>query len=85
MTRANHTVLITRNGNELAIEDSAAPIRTRDGQIIGAVMVFHDVTQTRRIARLLSWQASHDALTGLVNRSEFENRLEQTVSSAKDF
>ncbi len=81
--KTNHTVLITRNGNELAIEDSAAPIRTPDGQIIGAVMVFHDVTQTRHIARLLSWQASHDALTGLVNRSEFENRLEQTVSSAK--
>ena len=81
--KTNHTVLITRNGNELAIEDSAVPIRTRDGQIIGAVMVFHDVTQTRHIARLLSWQASYDALTGLVNRREFENRLEQAVSSAK--
>ncbi len=83
--KTNHAVLITRNGNELAIEDSAAPIRTRDNQIIGAVMVFHDVTQTRQIARLLSWQTSHDALTGLVNRREFENRLEQAVSSAKIF
>jgi len=80
---ANHTVLITRNGRELSIEDSAAPIRTRDGQIVGVVLVFHDVTQSRNMARLLSWQASHDNLTGLVNRREFENRLAQAVTSAQ--
>ncbi|WP_228014543.1 EAL domain-containing protein [Fortiea sp. LEGE XX443] len=80
---ANHTVLITRNGRELSIEDSAAPIRTSDGQIVGVVLVFHDVTQSRNMARLLSWQASHDGLTGLVNRREFENRLTQAVTSAQ--
>ncbi|MDZ8189492.1 MAG: EAL domain-containing protein [Nostoc sp. ChiSLP02] len=80
---ANHTVLITRNGTEFSIEDSAAPIRTRDGQIIGVVLVFRDVTQNRNLTRLLSWQASHDALTGLVNRREFENRLMQAVTSAQ--
>lgn len=80
---ANHTVLIARNGQEVAIEDSAAPIRNREGHIIGAVMVFHDVTQTRTLARQLSWQASHDALTGLVNRREFERRVEQALRLAK--
>ena len=79
----NHTVLIARQGQELAIEDSAAPIRDREGQIIGAVMVFHDVTHTRTLARQLTWQASHDALTGLVNRREFEQRVEQALNLAK--
>lgn len=80
---ANHTVLIARNNQEIAIEDSAAPIRNRDGQIIGAVMVFHDVTRTRTLSRQLSWQASHDALTGLVNRREFERRVEQALRLAQ--
>ncbi len=77
------SVLITRNGSIVAVNDSAAPIRASDGKIVGAVMVFQDVTQTRNMARQLSWQASHDALTGLFNRSEFERRLELALSSAK--
>ncbi len=80
---ANHTVLISRNNQEIPIEDSAAPIRNREGKIIGAVMVFHDVTQNRTLSRQLSWQASHDALTGLVNRREFERQVEQALSLAK--
>ena len=50
---ANHTALLSRNGREIAIEDSAAPIREEDGQIIGAVMVFHDVTDRRRAEEAL--------------------------------
>jgi diguanylate cyclase (GGDEF)-like protein/PAS domain S-box-containing protein len=80
---ANHTVLIARDGNEFAIDDSAAPIRASDGQVIGAVLVFHDVTATRSLTHQLFWQASHDALTGLVNRREFESRLKQAVGLAK--
>ncbi|MDM9582134.1 EAL domain-containing protein [Nostoc sp. GT001] len=80
---ANHTVLLARNGQEIAIEDSAAPIRNREGKVIGAVMVFHDVTQNRKLSRQLSWQACHDALTGLVNRQEFERRVEQALCLAK--
>lgn len=73
------TVLIDRAGSEVEIDNSAAPIRNREGQVIGAVMVFHDVSQTRSLTKQLSWQATHDALTGLVNRREFEVRLEQAV------
>ncbi|MBI5041939.1 MAG: EAL domain-containing protein [Gammaproteobacteria bacterium] len=79
---ANHTILIARDDREFAIEDSAAPIRSRAGAIIGVVLVFHDVSKARELANELSWQATHDALTGLVNRREFENRLAQMLTSA---
>ncbi len=68
-------VLINRNGQEFHIEDSAAPIFDRDNSIIGAVLVFHDITRERRMAHQMTWQATHDSLTGLVNRNEFADRL----------
>jgi diguanylate cyclase (GGDEF)-like protein/PAS domain S-box-containing protein len=80
---AEHTVLVNRRGQELAIQDSAAPIRDRAGNLIGAVMVFHDVSKERRLHRALHYQASHDALTGLINRREFENRLTAAVDNAR--
>jgi diguanylate cyclase (GGDEF)-like protein/PAS domain S-box-containing protein len=81
---ANHTILIARDGTEYAIQDSAAPIRDRQGQIIGAVIVFHDVTELRHLTRQLSWEASHDALTGLINRRGFEQRLIEAIASVQD-
>ena len=72
---ADNSVLVTKAGNEVPIQDSAAPIRDRIGNIVGAVMVFHDVSRESRLFRQLSYQASHDAVTGLINRREFENRL----------
>jgi len=50
---ANHTVLIARNGSECAIADSCAPIRERDGQVVGAVLVFRDVTESRHLEQAL--------------------------------
>lgn len=79
---ANHTLLIRQDGQEFSIEDSAAPIRDNEGQLIGVVMVFHDVTQSRSLARQLSWQATHDALTALYNRHYFEAKLEDMVAMA---
>jgi diguanylate cyclase (GGDEF)-like protein/PAS domain S-box-containing protein len=81
---ANHTLLINRHGDGVAIEDSAAPIRDSEGNIIGVVMVFHDVSATREMARQMSWQATHDSLTGLFNRNEFERRLRRLLESAKN-
>jgi diguanylate cyclase (GGDEF)-like protein/PAS domain S-box-containing protein len=80
---AEHSVLLNRLGQEIAIQDSAAPIRDRGGDIVGAVVVFRDVTKERRLKRALSYQASHDALTGLINRREFDNRLAEALQSAQ--
>lgn len=78
---SDHTVLLSRMGQEIAVQNSAAPIRDRAGAVIGAVMVFHDVSRERRLRRALAYQASHDALTGLINRREFENRLNEALLS----
>jgi diguanylate cyclase (GGDEF)-like protein/PAS domain S-box-containing protein len=80
---AEHTVTVSRRGQEITIQDSAAPIRDRAGNLIGAVMVFHDISKERRLHRALHYQASHDALTGLINRREFDNRLAAAVDSAR--
>ncbi len=75
ITIADQCVLVNRSGQEFNIEDSAAPIFDRDNRIIGAVLVFHDVTRERRMAHQMTWLASHDNLTGLANRNEFADRL----------
>ena len=80
---ATNTVLLKRDGMACSVEDSAAPIRNRDGLLVGVVLVFRDVTQARELANSLSWQASHDALTELVNRREFENILRGLLHSAR--
>jgi len=79
----DRNVLVNRRGEELAIQDTASPIRSREGIAIGAVIVFGDVTKERRLKRALSYQASHDALTGLINRREFDVRLETAVNAAQ--
>ena len=68
---------------EFSTELTASPIRSPDGQVAGCVIIFHDVTEMRGLAREMSYQASHDALTGLVNRTEFERRLEAALDSAR--
>ena len=75
-------LLIARDGSEFSIADSAAPIRNHQGDLVGAVLVFHDVTEERRIARELRFHAAHDVLTGLINRREFELRVEQALERA---
>jgi diguanylate cyclase (GGDEF)-like protein/PAS domain S-box-containing protein len=77
-------LLVDRRGQEISVQDSAAPIRDRNGRLIGAVMVFHDVSQERRLQRALTHQATHDALTGLINRREFEVRLCDALQSARE-
>ncbi len=76
-------VLLHRRGEEYVIENTMAPIRQGGGPITGAVIVFHDVSHIRSMARQLAYQATHDPLTGLVNRREFERQLEHALHSAK--
>ena len=80
---ANHTALRRRDGTSIPIEDSAAPIRDRAGYITGVVLVFHDVSSAREFKQRLTHQATHDALTNLANRREFELRLQDALSIAK--
>jgi diguanylate cyclase (GGDEF)-like protein/PAS domain S-box-containing protein len=77
------TLLIKRDGNEMYIESTASPIRDGSGAVSGGVLVFHDVSESRELNRKLSYHASHDILTGLVNRREFELRLERALRSAR--
>ncbi len=77
------TLLIRRDGNELYIESTASPIRDGGNVITGGVLVFHDVSEARELNRKLSYQASHDVLTSLVNRREFEKRIERALQSAE--
>ena len=75
--------LVSTGGRDLSIRYSRTPIRNRDGEPVGSIVVFHDVSQIREMAQQLLWQASHDALTGLVNRLEFERRLEKLIETAR--
>jgi diguanylate cyclase (GGDEF)-like protein/PAS domain S-box-containing protein len=81
---ADGVLLLRRDGTEVAIGDSAAPIRDRNGVTTGVVLVFHDVTEKRRVSRRLSHEAAHDALTALVNRKEFERRLSRVLTEVSD-
>ncbi|HTX04975.1 MAG TPA: EAL domain-containing protein [Steroidobacteraceae bacterium] len=71
----NNTVLVRRDGVRRYIEDSAAPIRDPAGELVGGVLVFYDATEVHQASHLISYRATHDALTGLINRREFEHRL----------
>ncbi len=76
-------VLVRRDGIESPIEDSAAPIHNRDGQIIGAVIVFHDVSESRAMELKMSHLAQHDFLTGLPNRMLLTERLSRAIGLAQ--
>ena len=78
------TLLLSRNGAEFAIEDTASPIRGGDDRLLGVVLVFHDVSEQRRMTREMTHRATHDPLTGLVNRAEFEARLQRLALSLRD-
>ena len=78
-----HALLLSADGKEYSVRDSAAPINDRKGEILGVVLVFKDVTQLRGMEREMIYLASHDALTGLINRREFEIRLKRAIRSAR--
>jgi diguanylate cyclase (GGDEF)-like protein/PAS domain S-box-containing protein len=76
-------VMVTTDGeHEHSVELTASPIRGPGSSISGAVVVFHDVGEIRGLTRQMSYQATHDALTGLVNRHEFERRLDEAMDAA---
>lgn len=78
-----HALLLNRRGDKLPVDETAAPILAGDGTLIGVVMVFYDVSHTRELTRRMSWQLTHDELTGLYSRREFDNRLRRLVQDAR--
>ncbi|MCK4704028.1 MAG: diguanylate cyclase, partial [Gammaproteobacteria bacterium] len=75
-------LLIGLQGDEYSIETSASPLKDSNGEIIGAVLVFINTTHIRNLSREIQFQASHDSLTNLLNRREFERQLADAIRSA---
>jgi len=76
-------ILIQRDGCEIPIEDSVAPIHDREGQVTGVVIVFRDVSSTQTMAVQMAHSANHDFLTGLPNRKLLNDRVSQAIGSAR--
>jgi diguanylate cyclase (GGDEF)-like protein/PAS domain S-box-containing protein len=76
-------ILIRRDGFESAIEDSAAPIHDRSGRVIGAVIVFHDVSAARAMSLEMTYAAQHDLVTNLPNRLLLNDRIAQAIALAR--
>jgi diguanylate cyclase (GGDEF)-like protein/PAS domain S-box-containing protein len=84
VSAGKRAVLVPANGApEHSVEISVSPLRLDGGDIAGVVMVLHDISELRGLTRQMTYQASHDALTGLVNRREFERRLQEALDSAQ--
>jgi len=78
-----NTLLIRKDGSEVHIEDSASPIHDYDGQLAGAVIVFHDVSVAQAVTVKMTHMAQHDALTNLPNRALLNDRIAQAINLAK--
>lgn len=78
----SNCLLVRRDGTESPIEDSVAPIHNRNNEVAGAVIVFHDVSETRAMAQKMLHMAQHDFLTGLANRSLLTERLTRAIGLA---
>jgi diguanylate cyclase (GGDEF)-like protein/PAS domain S-box-containing protein len=84
VTAARRAVLVPANGaNERYVEISVTPLQLEGKDSSGLVLVLHDTSELRGLTRQMTYQASHDALTGLVNRREFERRLQEALDSAQ--
>ncbi len=76
-------VMVSSDGeHEQSVEITASPVRGPSNSISGTVVVFHDVSELRGLTRKMSYQATHDPLTGLINRREFERRLDEAMDTA---
>ena len=73
-------LLLRRDGTEVPVGDSAAPLVDPAGKTIGVVLVMKDESENRRVGHRLTYEATHDILTGLINRREFDRRLARIVS-----
>lgn len=80
---ARTSLLLRRDGWEFTVEESSSAIRDEQGNIVGAALVFRDVTEVQGMERWMLYEATHDSLTGLFNRREFDSQLNQALTSAR--
>ncbi len=74
-------LLVTNSNRKYAINQSVAPIKNKDKEIMGTVIVFQNITEKRKLSAQLFWQANHDSLTGLMNRAYFEKEIKQATQN----
>lgn len=79
----SHLILVKPDNSELVINDTASPIFDKSGKLIGMVLIFHDFSNIKRMSDKLAYQASHDDLTGLYNRREFERQLDESLKDSR--
>jgi len=82
VSAGRRSLMLTRTGEERSVDLSVSPLKSPYGDQTGTVVLMRDVSELRGLTRQMSYQASHDALTGLVNRREFERRLQEIIDSA---
>jgi len=80
---SNHSILISRDNKEYSIEHAAAPIRDGEDNILGCVLIFHNITEKYQLMEQISWQAGHDTLTRLPNRTLLSDRIGQSIAHAQ--
>ncbi|TVP54170.1 MAG: diguanylate cyclase [Halomonadaceae bacterium] len=79
----NSALLKTRDGAELAIEDAATPLHNKKGQVVGALVKFHDSRYSAETTARMAYLAQHDSLTGLLNRYAFAERFDHAAALAR--
>ncbi|MFO7604623.1 MAG: EAL domain-containing protein [Gammaproteobacteria bacterium] len=77
-------ILLRQDGKEYIIQDTASPIKDKQNNVIGMVLVFHDVSKIQHMSDQLAYQATHDDLTGLINRREFESCLNEALVETRE-
>ncbi len=83
LLQVSNQILLNRAGQSLEIDYTAAAIRQKDGKVTGCVLVFRDVSENSHLMRQISWQASHDVLTGLENSASLAARFKQAIAQAQ--
>ncbi|MEW7977226.1 MAG: PAS domain-containing protein [Candidatus Sedimenticola endophacoides] len=85
ITQMHHELVVRGgDGGRFTVDAAVPPLLDVSGQVVGAMVIMRDITTERRLAARVDWQSSHDALTGLINRAAFDNKLEELVRSARE-
>ena len=76
-------IVLKNRAGQLSVDGNASPLMDSQGQLIGSMLVLRDVSLEQELTSQLVYQASHDSLTGLINRAEFENRVKESLELSR--